>query len=179
MHHHHYRLQHKKRGFTLFIAALVSSVLLSLAIYMAGIAQKELLLTNLARESQYAFYAADAGAECALYLDFQGRFEPGTSQTAIACGGLNLGNIAAGETATTGTGNFSTALTTSSSTPSVRLTYQQANRCIIMYIYKLDVSPTDGILDANGTIIDSRGYNTVCSLTNSPRRLERAVRLQY
>jgi Tfp pilus assembly protein PilX len=165
----------QQRGFTLFIAALVSSVLLSLAIYMAGIAQKELLLTNLARESQYAFYAADAGAECSLYLDFQGRYEPGTGQTAIQCGGVLLTNLAD----STSTGTYSTALTTSASTPSVRLQYQQAGRCIIMHVYKLDVSPTDGILDANGTIIDSRGYNTACSLTNSPRRLERAVRLQY
>ncbi len=164
-----------QKGFTLFIAALVSSVLLSLAIYMAGIAQKELLLTNLARESQYAFYAADAGAECSLYLDFQGRFEPGTGQTAIQCGGVLLTNLAD----STSTGTYTTALTTSSSTPSVRLRYQQAGRCIMMYIYKLDVSPTDGILDANGTIIDSRGYNTACNLTDSPRRLERAVRLQY
>ncbi len=164
-----------ERGFTLFIAALVSSVLLSLAIYMAGIAQKELLLTNLARESQYAFYAADAGAECSLYLDFQARFEPGTGQTAIQCGGVLLTNLADNST----TGTYSTALTTSSTTPSVRLSYQQAGRCIIMHIYKLDVSPQDGILDSNGTIIDSRGYNTACSLTNSPRRLERAVRLQY
>jgi Tfp pilus assembly protein PilX len=182
--HMYAQKQIKQRGFTLFIAAMVSSVLLSLAIYMAGIAQKELLLTNLARESQYAFYAADAGAECMLYMDFLGYFDPANgAQSARGCNDTLLANLGAGQTVggtggATPTGNFTPVFTTSTTVPSLRFSYQQANRCIITHIYKIDAN-SDGILDNNGTRIDSLGYNTTCAQTNSPRRLERAVRLQY
>jgi Tfp pilus assembly protein PilX len=59
------------RGFTILLAALVASLVLSLGISVFTIAQKQLLLSSLSRTSQYAFYAADAGAECALYWDLR------------------------------------------------------------------------------------------------------------
>src|SRR3990167_3198528 len=58
-----------ERGFTLLLAALVSSIVLALGVSIFTIAQKELILSSLGRDSQYAFYAADTAAECALYWD--------------------------------------------------------------------------------------------------------------
>jgi len=57
------------RGFTLFYALLVTSLLLALGLAVFNITLKELLLSSDARESQNAFYAADAALECALYWD--------------------------------------------------------------------------------------------------------------
>lgn len=56
-------------GFTLLLAALVSSIVLALGAAIYQLASKELELSSLGRDSQYAFFAADTGAECALYWD--------------------------------------------------------------------------------------------------------------
>ncbi len=60
-----------QRGFTLLLAALVASVVLALGASIFQIAQKQLVLSSLGRDSQFAFYAADTAVECALYWDFR------------------------------------------------------------------------------------------------------------
>jgi Tfp pilus assembly protein PilX len=57
-------------GFTLMLATLIASLMSSLGIAMFTIAQKEVALSTIGRDSQFAFYAADLGAECALYWDY-------------------------------------------------------------------------------------------------------------
>lgn len=57
------------RGFTLFYAVLITSLLLSLGLAVFNITLKELILSSDARESQNALYAADAALECSLYWD--------------------------------------------------------------------------------------------------------------
>lgn len=66
-----YKLQatHPSRGFTLFYALLVTSLLLALGLAVFNITLKELMLSSDARESQNAFFAADAALECALFWD--------------------------------------------------------------------------------------------------------------
>ncbi|HWO07322.1 MAG TPA: hypothetical protein VNM40_01925 [Candidatus Paceibacterota bacterium] len=63
-----------QRGFTILLAALVASLVLSLGISVFAIAQKQLILASTGRNSQYAFYAADTAAECALYWDLRHNF---------------------------------------------------------------------------------------------------------
>ncbi len=58
-----------KRGFTLLLAALVASIVLALGSSIFTIAKKQITLSSLGRDSQFAFYAADTVAECALYYD--------------------------------------------------------------------------------------------------------------
>src|SRR3989338_2338056 len=58
-------------GFTLLLAALVGSIVLAIGSSIFVIAQKQLILSSIGRESQFAFYAADTGAECALYWDIR------------------------------------------------------------------------------------------------------------
>lgn len=57
------------RGFTLFYAVLITSLLLSIALAVFNITLKELILSSDARESQNAFYSADTALECALFWD--------------------------------------------------------------------------------------------------------------
>ena len=56
-----------KEGFTLFIAVIVTSLLLAIGLSISSIILKQLLLSSNGQNSQYAFYAADAATECALF----------------------------------------------------------------------------------------------------------------
>ena len=64
------RLKALKRqaGFTLLIAALIASVVLSIASAIFSITQKQIALASLSQQSQYAFYAADTAAEVRALL---------------------------------------------------------------------------------------------------------------
>ncbi len=62
----------KNKGFTLFVSLVVSSLLLSVSISLSNIILKQLIFSNTGSESQLAFYAADSGAECALFWDRKG-----------------------------------------------------------------------------------------------------------
>jgi hypothetical protein len=158
-----------QRGFTLLIASLIGSILLTLAIFMINIAQKEVLLSTLGRDSQYAFYAADAGAECALYLDFRQAFDPNSATHIPQCSGQVVGEYVSSISADSGdlvTGGQGYDV------PSV-ITFDQANRCVIVEVTKSQINGADR------TRIHSRGYNLPCSVTESPRRLERAIEMRY
>ncbi|MEK7134342.1 MAG: pilus assembly PilX N-terminal domain-containing protein [Patescibacteria group bacterium] len=59
----------RDRGFVLPLAVLLAGILLSIGLAIFSITLKELTLSSSGRESQIAFFAADAGTECALYWD--------------------------------------------------------------------------------------------------------------
>lgn len=59
------------QGFTIFFAVLVGSLALAIGLAIYDITIRELDLSQTATQSQYAVYAADTGAECALYWDFK------------------------------------------------------------------------------------------------------------
>ena len=59
----------KDAGFTLLIAIIFMSVMLAFGLALGALAYKQSLLASGAVQSQYAFYAADTGLECALYAD--------------------------------------------------------------------------------------------------------------
>ncbi len=66
-----FRASERQRGFTLFYAVLISSLLLAIGLAIFNITFKEVILSSGARESANAFYAADTGLECALYWDLK------------------------------------------------------------------------------------------------------------
>lgn len=72
-------------GFTLLLSVLIASLILTIGLSILNIAFKELTLSSSARESVIAFYAADSGAECALYWDIQQDSFVGNKQ--ISCEG--------------------------------------------------------------------------------------------
>lgn len=77
----------RTRGFTLFYAMLISSLLLAVGLAIFNITYKEFLLTTGVRESENAFYAADSALECALYWDF---IHEGVAQPAFGFYGDSL-----------------------------------------------------------------------------------------
>ncbi|XKT74772.1 MAG: pilus assembly PilX N-terminal domain-containing protein [Patescibacteria group bacterium UBA2163] len=156
----HYRVQKPERGFTLLIAVLVSSILLALGFAIFNIAAKEVVLSASGRESQFAFYAADSGIECALYWDYEQDAFSATSPRQPECAGGETTNYNVDFDADTGvyTTTFSFSLEESLSGPCTDVTVTRRT-------------------DPTRTIVVAAGYNT-CVTTN-PRRIERAIRVQY
>jgi Tfp pilus assembly protein PilX len=97
------------RGFTLLVALIFTSVVLAVGLALLDITYKQVILSSTARQSEYAFYAADSAMECALYADnklddFDYGSEPvsNTDAGSITCEGqsniLYTGGVASGNT---------------------------------------------------------------------------------
>jgi len=174
-----YQIPNTRRGFTLLLAALVASIVLMLGSSIFSIAQKQVTLSSIGRDSQFAFFAADTGAECALYYDI--RPKPSVFGTAsaptiatIICDKDPNGadnpvqtSIVAGGNAATSTFsmdifgrdviNGKPALTTN---------------CVQVTIAKNPVPPY--------TVIHADGYSVSCATINtSGRALQRSIELKY
>lgn len=152
----------KKRynqGFTLFIAIVVTGVVLLVATSIISLAFKQSLISNSGKESQVAFYAADTAMECALYWDVHnltGESAFATSTTSTVTCNQDANN----------TGNQWTVGGSSVSTMS-NITFLPEAFCATVTVTK----------NANGTtLIEAKGYNTCAA---SARRVERAVRASY
>ena len=145
------------KGFTLFIAIIVTGVLLLVATGVSSLAVRQSIISGTGRESQYAFYAADTGMECALYWDVQN--PAGFSAFSTSTGSQIFCNNSA--SLPVGGSSQSTFTFTLSPNPS----------CAIVMVNK---AYQGGRLV---TTIESRGYNT-CDTLNL-RRVERAVRAVY
>jgi Tfp pilus assembly protein PilX len=164
-----------QRGFTLLLASLIASLLLAVGLSMFTIAQKEIILSSLGRDSQYAFYAADAGAECALYWDFKDAFNTETATHGAKCNGYTIGEYHPPASATT----EDLILGGIDYVGGVAVTeffFEQNNKCI-------NVSVTKHETGSIHTEINSRGYSVECDVNGDPitnsRTLERAVRTRY
>ena len=171
-------------GFAMLFAVLVASILLAIGISIFSLTTKELILSAADRESQFSFYSADTGAECALYWDFQPSawiFATSTDNTVSTPSNPDCvdtyGQAAQVITNTnyvTYTGYPIARGTTWAVTrftlniPSVSPLY-----CAIVTVVK---DSTSGLLK---TTIDSRGYNEPCSDTTDPNLVERALKVTY
>lgn len=67
-----YRTDHQ--GFVLLFSVVVSAVIFFIGAGIFAISFKELLISSLGKESQKSIFAADAGVECGLQADTDGRF---------------------------------------------------------------------------------------------------------
>ena len=150
----------EEKGFTLLLAALVASVVIVLGAAIFSLAQKELTLSSIGRDSQFAFYAADTGAECALYWDVQHRyFAPTTPSVTPTCDGETL--VMSGHSPTL--------------PYTVTFRFEPNGYCVDVAVEK-SLGPTG----ATVTIIRADGFSTACSLLEvSPRTLQRSVELAF
>ena len=154
-------------GFTILLAALVASLVLSLGVSIFSIARKSITLSTLGRDSQFAFYAADTAAECALYWDAPSRdaFNTTTPATEIRCDDPDPPNPIVVEV-------------TQPSWPGTEFTIGEANDfepngyCAVVTVTKNDTPPY--------TTIRADGYSVPCAdRDTNPRTLQRTVELNY
>jgi hypothetical protein len=161
-------IQKTNKGFTLLIAIVITSMLMIVGFAVTNVAYRQFLLSDIGRYSQYAFYAAESGVECALFYDLKNTgglsaFATSSSGT-IFCNGQNILTgtqtipIISQPSLIGGGGNAS---------PTSRFFLTFPNSCVIVSVTKA----TDG-----STTIQSKGYNT-CSATFS--RYERGVTMTY
>jgi hypothetical protein len=155
----------QNRGFTLLLAVLISSVLVALGSAIYDIVSKEITLSSSGRESQFAFYSADTGIECALYWDLkQDAFATTSPLTAVSCGGGPAVPL---------TRQF-TNLGQSSEIAVTTFSFPIDSTAVTAPCAAVSVTRTD---NPTRTVVVSSGYNT-CDTSNQ-LRLERAIRVSY
>lgn len=171
----------EKRGFVVLFALLISSIVLTISFGLLTIALKEVILSSTGRESQFGFYAADAGAECALYWDIKGSgnisvFPTSTSSvppsSGVLCGQLTDGSPQDISQERLSEGNFFQAWDLSNRTASAATTTFYLSIVSGRACAKVEVAK-----DENTTKIQAYGYNT-CDFSN-PRVIERGIRVTY
>lgn len=172
------------RGFTVFFAVLVASLALAIGLAVYDLLLRELELSQTARESQYAIYAADTGVECALYWDFH--YDNGTEvgsafatstesnppTSNIRCNDQDVAATAVAastwpqtESATAATTTFEVYLVAGDTT----------SPCALVEVAKYAENPGDPPI----TKVVSRGRNTSCSAVTSGLQIERALEVNY
>ena len=170
-----------RRGFTLLFSVLISTIVLAIGAAIFNITIKQLKLSAVGRESQFAFYAADTGAECAIYWDLKNNGaslsaflpnpDPGGSvepiNRDIVCSNTSLPK--ANRTRVNCEPYSGSGVCTDTFTYQIVAGSLTELACVQVKVTKQDVT--------YDTIIESRGYNT-CDVSD-PRRVERAVRVRY
>lgn len=188
-------LKKNNSGIALLISVLVSSIFFVIAAAVFKIALIEFILSATGKESQFAFYAADTGAECALYWDSKYPVVSGDN-SGSAFSAYNNGNAEGSGDPAHGnaylisrgsqqvfeclnqpvTGFCSNQTGCEAQAHQAYFKIDQPGTCTEVVISKLrsDNSPAVGIPPEKTEIL-SRGYNT-CN-TNSPRRVERTLKV--
>lgn len=154
------RTRNKDRGFTLFIAIVISATLLLVSTGIISVVVKQAFLTTANRHSQEAFYAADTGIECALYWDLK-----------------NPGGLSAFATSTTATINCNGqnfAVGGESGESTFTINFPPYDYCVEVRVLRR--RPQSGN-NFTSTEMQSLGYND-CDPAN-PRRVQRALRVLY
>lgn len=163
------------RGFALLIAIIFMSVMLSFGLALGSIGYKQQVLASNAIESQYAFYAADAALECALYADQgagQNIFAYQSPQPSTAP--LMTCDVSGSVTFPPASPTGIVSYTASQWVLAERLSLDGGKRCADVTIYK--PSPNSGGI----TYIFSQGYDVSCnSMGTNPRFVSRGLNAHY
>ncbi|MEX0930168.1 MAG: hypothetical protein WDZ79_00665 [Candidatus Paceibacterota bacterium] len=151
-------------GYALFFAIIVASILAVVGFAVSRVSFQEVRLSTIGEESQKALNASNSGAECAMFWDRR-------EESAFSGGGpgeITCRDDTASQVNSSGVDVYEfTALF-------------GGEQCAMVMVDKSDPD------DVNETIIVSRGYN-ICPIDlatgnyigPSPRRLERAVEVDY
>jgi hypothetical protein len=148
--------KYSQKGFVLLFTVLIASIILVITLGVSNSAFKETLLAASARDAHYAFFSADTGAECALYLDRITHSFVESPPAPAACNGRIV--------SISRTGLSDSFLYT------FQLSLENGARCAKVSVDKKLT---------NETKIESLGYNTACDDTTSNLRIERALRVSY
>lgn len=162
----------KQKGFTLLFASLVGSLLLAIGIATFNIVLRELDISSVARESRFAFYAADSGWECAFYWD---RIRPAVFATSTESRSIPNPAVIQCPSGNVSVGNIGVASTREafSAVSTFRVPLDGA-ACADITLTKTDKEHNK----ISSTIIESRGKND-CTANPNPNRVERAIRVKY
>lgn len=164
----------RKQGFALLVAVIFMTVMLSIGLALGSLAFKQQSLASSALASQRAFYAADAGMECALYYDQRlGAFsfpltQPGTAPLMKCEGADAVFPPSYSNGIVSYTANTKWAVIE-------RLSLNGNTDCADVTVYK----PNQGT--GGTTFLFSQGYDVPCSAlgTGSARTASRGLEVRY
>jgi hypothetical protein len=152
-----------QRGFSLLIAVIFASVMLTFGLQLASLEYKQQVLASTALQSQYAFYAADAGLECALTADQQQNIfaypatEPANAPAMKCDNALAVSIPGVSPTVSWTSGAFGRLLVT------YRFSLDGNTRCTDVMVYKPNPATPGG-----RTSIYAQGYNVSCAVVANP-----------
>lgn len=169
-----------KKGIALFIAIIIVSAITLITFSIADIAFKEQILTYSGKDSKTAFYAADAGLECALFHDVKktGFYFAQNSSS------LQSGSIVCNQDGLTLTPTVTSDGISATTTFSFNIAWpveDSSKSCAIVSVYKSLIGAGPDI----HTRIEARGYNNTCGTDTAnqvdigARNLERALEVSY
>ena len=153
------KLKYDQTGFAMLFTVLLVSLILTIALSISNITLKQTLLSSLAKDSQVAFYQADAGVECGMYQDAELKNYPRGSTVKDVPNQFYCGD------------NL--------------MAMDMKNSYDDYYVFYEDVVDSgqpcysiviDKVFDPSLSKVQARGYNR-CSI--SPRQVERALELTY
>lgn len=147
------------RGFTLLIAVVLSSVIVSISLALIDIALKQILLAAAAAQSTAAFYNADSALECALYWDQKVNafdYNDPLPSSSIRCANIPITNYTI-STPSAGVKRTTMTLLCATTGTTGNVTIEKTN--------------------TGRTTIFANGYNT-CDISD-PRRAERGLKATY
>jgi hypothetical protein len=154
----------KEGGYAILFTVVIVGIISIITFGLSNTAYKQTILSSVARDSTTAFYQADIGSECAMYVDNKFR-DNGMNSTEPdwMCGGsVVVFNEPTTEAITDGN-KYTYSLIMPDET--------SISKCFRIEIIK---SETSALIS---TEINSRGYN-ICNKGNM-RTVERALRVTY
>ena len=149
----------EQAGFAMLFTVLLVSLILTIALSISDLTLKQTLLSSLAKDSQIAFYQADAGVECGMYQD------------------ITLGNFPLGKSPAQVPNQFYCGENS--------MTMDLSSSLNDYFVFKEDLAGTaspcfsivfDKVTTPGSNKVQTRGYNR-CSV--SPRQVERALEVSY
>ncbi|MCX6751298.1 MAG: hypothetical protein NT161_00820 [Candidatus Nomurabacteria bacterium] len=147
----------KNKGFVLLFVIVISSIILAITLSIMNISLKEIKFGTSARDTNDAFFAADAGSECALFNDksTQNKFPLAGPAVTITCANVSILPVFS-----SGVYRFTVANLGS-----------MGQSCAIVTVDK-SVSPVSVI---------SKGYNVgdASCLSSSANRVERELQMTF
>ena len=162
--------KNKEGGYAILFTVVVVGIISMITIGLSNSAYKQTILSAVARDSTTAFYQADIGSECAMYVDAKFKdtdmnnlVEPGWT-----CGGKKISfDIPVESTDADSNKQYKYLLTLDNTAE------KDSKKC-----FRLEIIKTENKIDGEmNTEINSRGYN-ICN-TGNMRTVERALKVTY
>jgi len=175
-------IKNTKNGFTIFFAALVGSLALAVGLSMYDLLVRELALSQVSSQSQYAIYAADTGAECALFYDVARGLGKDAFATSSAAG---AGGASSGDVATCNGQNIFASTNSILGNGSDLSVIKSSSSATTTFYLSMGTKDTDPAVkveviksgDPSQTTIISHGYNRYNA--KGVVKVERTLRVSY
>lgn len=152
-------------GFVALFTVLLTSVILAMAVGIASISLKEIVLSSSASDGSKAFYAADSGIECLLYYE--------RTDTPLVAPHLNDPSVRCNDVSVIGDGPISDF--EANEVYNLEVSFGENNELCADILVKRQF--TSGVL--YNVLIESKGSNVPCSEDNNPKKVERTIRVTY